>query len=344
MPSTNVKESTRTGFLTYDRTMGIAAMEGRGLYFPADMTLGANGKIYVANRSNHPVPRGVRVTVLDLEENFYRVFGTFGREPGQFIWATGIASDSKGTIYLSDIETNMISVFDAEGNYQSRWGAYGAEEGQLDGPSGIAFDAEDNLYVVDSNNSRVQKFTKDGGFLYSFGSYGAGEGEMDIPWGITVDPKGDIFVADWRNDRIQRFSPSGEFLAELGESGNGDGQFNRPTSVAVDADGYMYVADWGNERVQVLDSKGGFVQKLRGEATLSKWAEEFLDANVEEAEARARSNLEPVLDFLSGAPHEESAQVEKYFWGPVAVKFDAENRLYVTEANRHRIQVYVRSS
>ena len=344
MSSTNVKESTQTGFLTYDRTIGLAAMEGRGFYCPADMTLGADGKIYVANRSNHALPQGVRVTILDLEENFYGVFGSIGREPGQFIWATGLASDSKGTIYLSDIETNMISVFDAEGNYQSRWGAYGVDEGQLDGPSGIAFDAEDNLYVVDSHNSRVQKFTKDGGFLSSFGSYGAGEGEMNLPWGITVDPKGDVYVADWRNDRIQRFSPSGEFLAEFGESGNGDGQFNRPTSVAVDADGYMYVADWGNERVQVLDSKGGFVQKLRGEATLSKWAEEFLDANAEEAEARARSNLEPVLDFVAGNPHEESSLVEKYFWAPVAVELDAENRLYVTEANRQRIQVYVRSS
>ena len=94
----------------------------------------------------------------------------------------------------------------------------------------------------------------------------------------------------------------------------------------------------------MLTSKGGFVQKLRGEATLSKWAEEFLDANIEEAEARSRSNLEPVLDFVPGDPHEESAQVEKYFWAPVAIELDAENRLYVTEANRHRIQVYVRSS
>ena len=135
MSSTNVRESKQTDFLSYDRTMGLAAMEGRGLYFPADMTLGANGKIYVANRSNHPVPRGVRVTILDLEENFYKVFGSFGREPGQFIWATGLASDSKGAIYLSDIETNMISVFDAEGNYQSRWGTYGAgaHDGARDG-------------------------------------------------------------------------------------------------------------------------------------------------------------------------------------------------------------------
>ena len=51
----------------------------------ADITFGADGKIYVANRSKYGIPQAVRVTILDLEENFYRVFGSKGREPGQFI-------------------------------------------------------------------------------------------------------------------------------------------------------------------------------------------------------------------------------------------------------------------
>ena len=101
------------------------------------------------------------------------------------------------------------------------------------------------------------------------------------------------------------------------------------------------MADWGNERVQVLDPDGGFVMKLRGQATLSRWAQEFLDTNVEEAEARGRSNLEPDLDF-GGDSHEESAHIEKYFWAPSSVKLDGDGRLYVTESNRHRIQVFVR--
>ena len=61
------------------------------------------------------------------------------------------------------------------------------------------------------------------------------------------------------------------------------------------------------KRVQVLNSDGGFVQKLRGEATLSAWAANFLSVNVEEGEARSRANLEPEIDYFVDEPHEESS-------------------------------------
>ena len=86
-----------------------------------------------------------------------------------------------------------------------------------------------------------------------------------------------MYVADWRNDRIQKFTADGEHLATYGSSGDGDGQFSRPSAVAVDSDGYIYVADWGNERLQLLDADGNFVQLLRGQATLSKWAQDFMN-------------------------------------------------------------------
>ena len=38
-----------------------------------------------------------------------------------------------------------------------------------------------------------------------------------------------------------------------------------------------------------------------------------------------------------------SAHIEKYFWSPVSVTLDPENRIYVTESNRHRIHVYAPS-
>ena len=151
-----------------------------------------------------------------------------------------------------------------------------------------------------------------------------------------------MYVADWGNYRIQKFSPDGRFLATYGTSGRGDGQLNLPAGVAVDHDGYIYVADWGNERVQVLDPEGRFVIKLRGESTLSKWAEDFLSANAEEARARARADLEPDIEFFSDDPHEESSHIEKYFWAPISVKLNDAGKLFVTDSNRHRIQVYER--
>ena len=330
-------------FLQYSHTMGLSTMEGRGFYYPVDTVMGKDGHLYTVSRSLEGDNRGVRVTEYGLDGEFFGVFGHYGTDDGQLIWPTAITVDREGRIYVGDEEAQRITVFDSSGRFVDKWGAHGTGPGEIDGPSGLAFDGDDNLFVVDHKNNRVQKFTKEGRFLSGFGSEGSGDGEFNLPWGVTVDAQGDVYVADWRNDRVQRFSSDGEYLAKYGSSGRGDGEFNRPASVAVDGDGYMYVADWGNERVQVLDPEGGFVMKLRGQATLSTWAENFLRINVEEAEARAKSNLEPELEFWDDDPHDESSHIEKYFWAPVSVKLDAEGRLYVTESNRHRVQVYQRA-
>ena len=330
--------------LEYDQTVGMTTMEGRGFYAPTDTAIGKDQRLYVVNRSLENVPQGVRVVMSDISGEFFGVFGFYGEGDGEFLWASGAAVDSQGRVYIGDEYLHRISVFDAAGGFLSKWGVQGAGEGELEGPSGLAFDSDDNLYVSDTHNHRVQVFTSEGRYLRSIGSQGEGNGQLNLPWGLTVGAKGDLYVADWGNDRIQRFSANGEYLTKYGATGQGDGQFHRPSSVAVDEEGYIYVADWGNERVQVLDPKGGFEMKLRGEATLSAWAEIFLKSNTEEAEARARANLEPSLTYFNHDPHEESSHIEKYFWSPVSVKLDGVGRLYVTEGNRHRIQVYKRGS
>ena len=340
---TTTKSTLRADFLRYSHTVGLSTMEGRGFYYPSDTAIGTDGRIFTVSRSIDSDYMGVRVTVYDLDSNFYGVFGDYGDGDGQMIWPTAIDIDSQGRVYVSDEETHRISVFESSGKFLFSWGEHGSAKGQIDGPSGLAFDGEDNLYVVDHLNNRVQKFTGDGEFLSGFGSEGSAHGQFNLPWGITVGPRGDLYVADWRNDRIQKFSADGEFVAAYGSSGSGDGEFHRPSGVAVDADGYLYVADWGNERVQVLGPDGEFVAKYRGQATLSKWAEEFLAANTEEAEARSRSNLEPDIDFFEDTPHEESSHIEKYFWAPMSIKLDGDGRVYVTESNRHRVQIYQRN-
>ncbi|HIC13506.1 MAG TPA: hypothetical protein EYO83_00045 [Gemmatimonadetes bacterium] len=69
-----------------------------------------------------------------------------------------------------------------------------------------------------------------------------------------------------------------------------------------------------------------------------------MDANVEEAQARSAAELEPDLTFLGGDVCKQSHHTQTYFWSPTSVNLDAEERIHVTDRNRHRIQVFQRPS
>ena len=331
--------------LRYVRTVGMTTMRGRGFYYPIDSAMSNSGRIYVLSRSfERAVSDSMRVTMLNEDGEYFGVFGSAGIGDGQFRWPCGIAINDQNRVFVTDEYLNRVSVFNESGEFIKHWGSEGENEGMLNGPSGIVFDQDNNVLIADSRNHRIQKFTSDGEFLQSFGEYGNGDGCLNLPWGLGVDQQGEIFVADWGNDRIQRFTPNGEFVAKYGSPGRQEGELMKPAGVIVNQEGYIYVADWGNERVQVFGPDGEFVQKIRGQATNSEWAEDFLEVNVEEAGARERANLEPDIDYFNDDPHEESSHIEKLFWGPVSLMLDSERRLFITETNRHRIQVYERDN
>lgn len=326
----------------YSHTIGRQEVRsGNGFNHPVAIAHDKDGLLYVLSRSTETraFDPGKRVTVFTVDEEFVRDFGRkVGPEDatreatpnGSFMWPTSLALDSQNNVYVADEWLNRISIFANNGDWIGKWGTPGDGDGEINRPSGMTFDANDNLYMVDSLNHRVQVLTKEGKFLSKWGHKGNKEGEFDHPWGITIDHNGDVFVVDWRNDRIQKFDPNGKFLMTFGRSGQGDGEFNRPTGVAVDRDGIIYAADFKNERVQIFDPNGHFVTKLTGEATLSQWGKERVDLDP----------LAPMAREIAQNLRER----EKVFQGPIALTVDGQNRLFVAEVARHRVQIFRKQS
>ena len=331
---------TKTEKIKYLDTVGFGAdIGGRGFHLPVDISVRADGRVYVINRS--PMHRlGIRVGICDLLHGWYGEFGSDGKADGQFTGPAAITHDSNDRIYVADEELNRITVFNADGEFESKWGELGTEPGQINGPSALKVTSDGNLLLVDHLNNRIQKMTLDGQYLSHWGSKGIAEGQFNLPWGIDTDNDENVYVADWRNDRIQRFSEDGKFIDMYGSSGSDDGLFNRPSDVAVAQDGFIYVADWGNQRVQVFDHHWNFHASLRGQATVSPWAQEYLEANADELDARSR--FDPYIEVDTDDEHEISARVEAYFWDPIAVEIDPEGRLVVADSLRHRLQIYQR--
>ena len=340
------------GTLGYSHTVGFYGLIGRGFNNPVDLAFDRDGVLYVLNRAGADTEVRMyykRVTVCTVDQVFLSEFSSGGTGDGQIMWPSSIAIDRDGNVYVSDEALQRISIFDKKGTFLGKWGTVGTGDGEFDRPAGLVFDKDDNLLLVDGLNNRIQRFTKEGRHLGSWGRSGTRDGEFNTPWGITVDQTGNVYVADWRNDRIQKFDEDGHHLASFGTSGRGDGEFRRPSGVAVDQEGNIFVADWGNERVQMLGPDGSFRAKYRGDSGLSKWSEEYFVPNRDELEEREKADLEPELDLFPPSTslgqmddylRDESASIEKLFWGPVAVKVDSQGRLYVVESCRHRIQVY----
>jgi tripartite motif-containing protein 71 len=321
----------------YSHTIGRGEEAGTGFKNPVSVARGADDVMYVVSRAYDYRADSKRITICTVGEDYIGEMGNGARlggdlmdtgenaGPGSLVWPTDIALDSEENVYVTDEWLNRVAIFTKDGDWVGAWGVVGQGGGEFDKPSGIVFDSEDNLYLVDTGNNRIQKFTKDGRFLAKWGREGSGDGEFNMPWGIDIDDAGNVYVADWRNDRIQKFTADGRFLMKFGSYGRGEGEFRRPTDVAVDKEGLIYVADWDNDRLQIFDDEGGFITLLTGDATLSKWGETKLDAN---PEMRLQREIAQGLER------------ERFFRGPIGVTVDDQDRIFVVDSQRNRIQVY----
>ena len=186
----------QTGRLAYNRTIGVTAMFGRGLYYPVDLAAGDDDRLYMLNRSSDADKRGVRVTVMDLDEGYFGIFGSFGEEDGEFIWPNSIAIDREQRVFVSDDYLTRISVMSTGGEFIASWGEAGAGDGQLDGPNGLAFNSANELLVADHRNNRIQRFTTDGEFRGQIWRCRFRRG--------TVQPAvGDLCLSGWRHPRCR---------------------------------------------------------------------------------------------------------------------------------------------
>ena len=140
--------------MSYVKTIGMTSNSptGRGFANPIDLTFTQDGRILVMNRGEYVFSR---VTICDLDEEYFGEIGSDGEGDGQFRMPSSIAVDSKGNVYTADEYLHRITVFDSSGAFAAKWGEHGSAPGQIDGPSGLAIDPDDNVYVVDQRNDRV---------------------------------------------------------------------------------------------------------------------------------------------------------------------------------------------
>lgn len=219
---------------------------------------------------------------------------------------------------------------------------------ELNAPNAVATDARDGfirLYVADTRNHRVLAWPDVRTFQngdapalvlgqpnpQSSSALGIGAKGFNGPVAVAVDPfTGNLYVADNLNHRVLRFpSPFANpgrvepdavygqpsFTPPTSAPPPSRATLNRPRGLAFDSQGNLWIADTGNHRIV-------------------RYSAASLDAVNPEADLVLGQR-----DFVSSGPNRSSgANVSAAgFDTPVALAFDAQNNLFVSDFANARI-------
>ena len=206
---------------------------------------------------------------------------------------TGVAVDSSGNLFISDMFNRRIRRVDAGEAISTIAGVgsmgFGGDQGPATHtlvyqPAAVALDRAGNIFIADLGNQRIRRVDVDTGAITTvagtgqegFGGDGgpATEARLANPSGVAVDAAGNLYIADWDNHRIRRVDAVSGLISTVagaGENGaGGDGgpatraQLSSPRGVAVDDDGNFYIADTGSDRILRVDAATGIISTVAG--------------------------------------------------------------------------------
>lgn len=187
---------------------------------------------------------------------------------------TGIAIDSRGTLYFSDPENNRVLRIDGCDTTVTPMpclGGTGDLLTQFRTPRGLLVPPNRNaLFVVDSGNHRIQVFDLDTFQLVDvWGPHDPGAppqpgsmpGQFNEPWSLAGDAAGNVYVVDYGNRRLQKFNALGEVVPSFWDKVSSYSSLQEPVAVAVCGydqypDVRIFVLDIASSRIFAFDQDG----------------------------------------------------------------------------------------
>ena len=201
--------------------------------------------------------------------------GTFGTEPGEFVYPTDIAieTDAVGVVtdlYISEYGGNdRISRFSIDhttnppiANYKFQLGVAGQEMDASDHPLALSRPQSIELWtsptgqreiiVTDASHHRVGRITTEGELVAWYGDpLDLSEDAYRFPYGITILDDGTAIITEFGANQLRCINlATGETLWRYGIGGRSIGQIVQPWDTGVIGD-QLIVLDSGNNRLQL---------------------------------------------------------------------------------------------
>jgi sugar lactone lactonase YvrE len=209
-----------------DGTGSAARFYGpQGLAINPDPYVGTND-LYLADTNNHTIRKlvpstGVVTTVAGLAGSAGSADGIGSQ--GRFNGPSGVAVDSRGTVWVADTENHAIRSVWSTGQVLTvagLAGASGATDGagsvaRFNSPTAVALGPDGNLYVADTDNHTIRVFNYDTVSTLAglAGTSGSADGlgsaaRFFSPAGVATDSSGNLYVADTDNQTLRTGLPA----------------------------------------------------------------------------------------------------------------------------------------
>ena len=222
-----------TGVITTLAGTGQARFSGDGgpanqatLNEPAALAIDDEGRLYIADQSNH------RVRVIDLKTGVIQTIAGTGvatydgdgkravdtalAGPGGLALVADrlyIADTFNGRVRCIELSSGVMTTVAGDGGIYRYESSSDAPSASLSRPTGIAFDSEGRLFLTDSDSHVIRQWdwasevafcvAGQGVPCYSGDGSVAREAGLCYPFGIVADRDGTLLVADTFNHRIR---------------------------------------------------------------------------------------------------------------------------------------------
>jgi DNA-binding beta-propeller fold protein YncE len=196
------------------------------------------------------------------------------------------------------------------------WAGLPDDESFLD-VGGVCVDGNDDVFVLNRGDHPMMVFDDSGERRATWGDeYFSGR-----PHGMGLGPEGDVFCTDDGNHTVRKFAPDGELLMTLGTE-------DEPSET-----GYRHAEDLF-ERIASIE-RGGDPFNSPTSATVLDSGEIFVSDGYGNARVHA---FDPEGDLLRSWGEPGPAPGE--FRLPHSIEHDEEDRLWVTDRENSRIQIF----
>lgn len=269
------------------------ATSATGLFDPTKVVADSSGNLWVADCGNNrvveyktPFSSSMAASIVLGQPNMNTNTWLVPPTPTSLGCPAGLAFDSQGNLWVSDLDNSRITKFTAP--FTSGMAATVAL-GQIDlsssnclsvssciAPLGLAFDNKGNLFVADWINCRIIEYQPPfvtgmavslviGAPDLSTRNCGTSASTMMYPFGLAFDSAGNFWAADSSNNRVLQFKAPfttgmsaslvlGQSSFSSNLSGVGVMGLAGPSDVNLDNNGNLYVADAANNRTVMFSA------------------------------------------------------------------------------------------